>query len=258
VRELVERFGDHRITYVRNEENLGLAGNWNRCVELSKTPLVTLVHGDDELMPHYAATMLAAHSKWPDAAAIFCEATVIDERGREVFSFRDYVKGWLLPDPKNPFALEGEQGVRSLLRGNFIMCPTLCYKRTLFQNITFSPEWRMVLDVDFYFRAIAKGAKFVGLRDVAYRYRRHAEQITAECELNLRIFSEEVELWRCAARDARARGWHGTAKVAESMTIIKLQLLYYLLADVRKLQFDAAGKKLTFLTDIWLGTGRFK
>lgn len=258
VRELVERFGDPRITYVRNEGNLGLAGNWNRCIDLCRTPLITLVHGDDELMPHYVETMLAAHSKCPDAAAVFCGAMVIDQCGSEVFSFRDYVKRWLAPDPKRTFVLADEQGVRSLLRGNFIICPTLCYKRDLFEEMEFSPEWRMVLDVDLYLRAIAKGKKFVGLRDVAYRYRRHADQTTAECERNLRIFVEEVELWRRAARDAQALGWYSTAKVAENMTIIKLQLLYYLLADIHKLQFGAAWKKLTLLSDIWRRRGRLK
>ncbi len=258
VRELVESFHDHRISYVRNEKNLGLANNWNRCIELCGTPLITLVHGDDQLTPYYAETMLAAHSKWSDAAAIFCQAVVIDERGDEVFSFRDYVKRWLLPDSKNPFVLEGEQGVRSLLRGNFIMCPTLCYKRTLFQEVKFSPEWRMVLDLDFYLRAIAKGAKFVGLREAVYLYRRHADQVTAECERNLRIFAEEVELWRLAASDARAHGWHETAKVADDMTIIKLQLLYYMLVDICNLQFRTAGKKFTMLTKICRKSAKLK
>ena len=34
--EIVRSYNDQRLTYVRNTENLGLVGNANRCLELSK------------------------------------------------------------------------------------------------------------------------------------------------------------------------------------------------------------------------------
>jgi len=255
-RYLVASFADPRITYVRNNENLGLGGNWNRCVELSDTSLITLLHGDDELMPHYAEQMLTAHQRWPDAAAVFCPADIIDARGVPMFSFRDHVKRWLLPKANQPFVLEGEAGVRSLLLGNFIMCPTLCYKKTLFNDLRFSPEWRMVLDVDFYLRALMRGHRLVGLVERGYRYRRHEGQVTTESERNLRIFTEEIALWRRSAADARHQGWPAAARVADKMRIIKLQLSYYILGDLLKLQFGPAKGKLQLLGRLLRGDSR--
>lgn len=253
---LVARLDDPRIGYIRNDRNLGLAGNWNRCVAASSTPLVALLHGDDELMPDYVEKMLAAHDRWPAAAAIFCGAQVIDDRGFRMFSFRDHVKQWLLPSRAQPFELNGESGMISLLRGNFIMCPTLCYKRSLFEQLRFSADWRMVLDVDFYLRALIAGRGLVGLPDLAYRYRRHPTQVTAECERSLRLFSEETELWAWASREARTLGWHGAAKVAKKMSIIKLQLGYYILADALRLRFGEAWKKTAQLGATWAATRR--
>lgn len=46
-----EYFG--RLTYYKNEANLGLFGNWNRCIELAKGKWVCLLHSDDLLMPNY-------------------------------------------------------------------------------------------------------------------------------------------------------------------------------------------------------------
>lgn len=253
---LVARLDDPRIGYIRNERNLGLAGNWNRCIEASGTPLVALLHGDDELMPDYVEKMLAAHERWQDAAAVFCGAQVIDDQGVRMFSFRDHVKQWLLPNRTQPFELAGESGMISLLRGNFIICPTLCYKRSLFEKLRFSADWRMVLDVDLYVRALIADRSFVGLPDVAYRYRRHATQVTAECERNLQLFSEETALWSWAAREAHSLGWHRAAKVARKMTIIKLQLGYYILTNALRLQLGDAWKKTVQLGATWAASRR--
>jgi glycosyltransferase involved in cell wall biosynthesis len=245
--EVVQALGDARIRYLRNEHNLGLAGNWNRCVQLASTPLVTLLHGDDELMPDYTALMLETHEHYPQVAAVFCDAEVIDSQGRTQYSFRDHVKRWLMPRREAAFMVAGEAGFASLLRGNFIMCPTLCYKRRLFERLSFSADWRMVLDLDFYLRALLAGESLMGLRQRAYRYRRHAEQVTVECERNLRLFTEEARLWRVSERAALARGWTQAARVAARMRFVQLHLCYYAGLDLLRGQWRAMGRKLALL-----------
>ena len=48
-----------RARIVVNSERLGLAGNWNQCVALSRTPLVAIVHQDDVLRSNH----LQLHAK---------------------------------------------------------------------------------------------------------------------------------------------------------------------------------------------------
>src|SRR5262245_36289058 len=55
-RQLVET-GDARVRYLRNDRNLGMAGNWNRCLAAAETELVNLLHADDELLPSYIDRM---------------------------------------------------------------------------------------------------------------------------------------------------------------------------------------------------------
>src|SRR4051794_31476598 len=59
---LVAAVGDERITYVRNDHNLGIAANFNRCLELGRAVagIVTIFHADDELAPGYVAAIRAA------------------------------------------------------------------------------------------------------------------------------------------------------------------------------------------------------
>ena len=59
IEALVGAAGEGRFRYLRNPHNLGMAGNWNRCLDAVETDLVTLLHGDDELAPSYGARMAA-------------------------------------------------------------------------------------------------------------------------------------------------------------------------------------------------------
>jgi len=44
-----------KLSYYKNTDNLGMAGNWNRCFELSKGEYVVMLHDDDLLLPSFIA-----------------------------------------------------------------------------------------------------------------------------------------------------------------------------------------------------------
>ncbi|SDP86463.1 Glycosyltransferase involved in cell wall bisynthesis [Eubacterium maltosivorans] len=44
---------DPKVIYFKNEKNLGMFGNWNRCFELARGNWVALLHDDDLLYPNY-------------------------------------------------------------------------------------------------------------------------------------------------------------------------------------------------------------
>ena len=105
--ERVASLGDERIAYVRNEFNLGLARNWNQCIDRSETELVTLLHADDRLAPGYAGRMLELAHAWPDAAAFCCAASIVGPDGGTVFSLADAVKRFYVPGGGDPLELRG-------------------------------------------------------------------------------------------------------------------------------------------------------
>src|SRR5262249_10499692 len=155
------------------------AGNWNRCFDLADTDLVNLLHNDDELLPNYVEEMLKAGRDYPDAAAFFCQARIIDGSGREVFSVVDSAKRWFRPRGDGPLVLRGPSAVLALARGNFIMCPTVCYRMSRIADERFDPGWKFVLDLEFFTRILLAGETIVGLPTVAFAYRRHDENATA-------------------------------------------------------------------------------
>jgi glycosyltransferase involved in cell wall biosynthesis len=236
-----------KIRYVRQPQNLGIAGNWNACLRSATSDLVTLLHADDELEPDYAATMLDAARRHPSASVLFCGATVIDENGKSAFSFPDWFKRWLLPARKGEFVVQGEEGLRAVYRGNFIMCPTMCYRREHLPVTPFDGRWKQVLDLDFITHMLAGGREFVGLPNKCYRYRRHAENQTKLQSDSLLRFEEERDLYRETAHYAQDRGWLRAAAVARRMAIIKLNLAYCIAGDLCTLRLANAAKKAGFL-----------
>lgn len=231
VRELVLGFGDPRIEYRAHDRHLGMVANWNSGLDAAATDLVALLHADDRLLPDYVGIALALASAHPRAAALFCGAVVIDAAGRPRFSLADAVKGWLAPRGE-PLVLHGERALAALARGDFIMCPTLCFRRSLLGARRFDPRWRQVQDLDLLARLLLDGETLVGTRRAGYAYRRHAQSATARQSESLLRFEEEFELLERIAEAAARRGWSAAARVARRKAIVRLHLAWRAAGDL--------------------------
>jgi hypothetical protein len=228
-----------------------MARNWNRCLELTETEFVTLLHADDELEPAYAATMTDAADHYPNAAALFCQATIVDENGQSVFSLPDFVKKFLIPSRRSAVVLRGSRGLTAVLRGNFITCPTVCYRLRVLRGQRFDPRWRFVLDLDLFARLLLAGDYLVGIPESLYRYRRHPGNATAAYTESLLRFSEESALYAELGSVAKERGWSATARTAQRRTIIRLHLAYRIARDLLAGRFSAAQSKLRFARSLF-------
>lgn len=253
IKDLVDGFKDERISYSLNPQNLGQAGNWNRCLELAQTDLVTLLHADDELEPDYAEKMVSVMESQPGAAAAFCRARIIDEKGREIFSFVDYYKKFLMQSTTEVFSLKGEKGLSALIRGNFIMCPTLCYRRSRLGGQLFSRDWKCTPDMDYTTRLLISGAELLSVPDICFRYRRHGESGTAHTQRSLRMFEEEVALYKKLASDAAALGWRNAQKLAQKKRVLKLRIGFAFAKDVVAFDFGGAARKGGYLSRLMVG-----
>lgn len=78
-----EMVGD-RFRASINSERLGLAGNWDRCVALSRTDRVAIFHQDDVMRPGHLAAHVAAFEADPRLGLVASAADVIDDLGRQI------------------------------------------------------------------------------------------------------------------------------------------------------------------------------
>jgi glycosyltransferase involved in cell wall biosynthesis len=245
---VVASYADARIGYVRNDDNLGLGGNWNRGLDVATTDLVTILHADDELEPSYAEVALAAHARHPDAVAVHCRARIIGTRGNPVFSLPDVVKRWGRPyTGGRDLVSRDDAGLAALLRVNVIVCPTLCFRRSRLDGRRFDGRWGMVLDLDLVARLLLDGDTLVGVPDVAFRYRRHPGSETSTMNASAVRFEEELALYDELARITTARGWTRSARAARTKVMVRAHLLYRATTDIAAGRWSAARVKLGLL-----------
>jgi glycosyltransferase involved in cell wall biosynthesis len=246
----VRAYGD-RIAYVRNPTNLGMGNNFNRCIDLATTELVTVFHADDELAPSYTRTMRAAAARHPTAPAVFCRTHIIGPDHQPQFSLADTVKDYLVhPSPHRELELAGERGVRALLKANFIPAPTLCFRKAVLGDRRFPPQYKFVLDWELTTRLLFDGDTLVGIPDRCYRYRRHEAAATSQYTRTHLRFREESEFYDRMVEATTARGWNRCAAIARHRRMTKLNVTYLALRSVAALQLKEARRNLELLREL--------
>jgi len=210
-RELVDGLRDERVTYVRNERNLGLAGNFNRCLREPGTDTVAILHADDVLERGYVATVRAAHARHPGAACVAPGARAIDADGRPITTIVDRVKRarW----PRDPL-LAGDEGLARLMHTWFVYTPAISYRPALLPHDPFPSRWQQVMDVELFADVLLSGGEIALEPTVVYRYRRHAGTTTSANARAYTRLAEETALAREIERRAAAAGWSRTRRAA--------------------------------------------
>ncbi len=72
------------VLYYRNEKNIGMVGNWNRCIELSRSEVFCILHDDDQIFPDYLEQLLPiANSVEFGAIGVFNRAFYFSDGGEK-------------------------------------------------------------------------------------------------------------------------------------------------------------------------------
>lgn len=67
------------VTCVKNSSNLGMSGNWNRCIDLCDTDWLMIFHADDEMVPGSIKHYIDLIKKYPSIGLIYANSYSIVE-----------------------------------------------------------------------------------------------------------------------------------------------------------------------------------
>jgi Glycosyl transferase family 2 len=213
VEEKVLALGDPRIRYHRNERNLGVSANAHHCIQLAERDHFLVLGFDDRVLPNYGRVVAAALARHPEAALVQPRVRVIDEDGREVLPLPDRIKGWLWPGP-GEVVLTGEAAVRSLLRGNWLYTPALCFERRALQRTSHRPGIDVCHDLAFVVDVLLDGGSLVVTDEVCFEYRRHGGSYSMSYARSGARFEQERSYFASAAGLLQARGWRSAERMA--------------------------------------------
>ena len=77
--EVLNGYRDPRLRLVRNERNLGLFGNFNRCIFLARGASVVTLCSDDKLADGFLAPAQRLLDERPDVAIVSSRGRAVDE-----------------------------------------------------------------------------------------------------------------------------------------------------------------------------------
>lgn len=80
--EVIKSFNNSKLFYYKNEANLGMTGNWNRCIELAKGKWITILHDDDLLYPNFLREMSETIRNNDDIDLLTCFVEIGDQPQR--------------------------------------------------------------------------------------------------------------------------------------------------------------------------------
>ena len=208
---------DPRITYLRNEENLCANGNYRKALTFVRHELAVVMGADDVMLPNYLETVVAAHTQFPSAQIIQPGVQVIDEHNKPGSGLIDMMKRVYAPRVHGSDGrrlLSGEPLAISLMRGNWLYFPSVCWKSDTLVATNFREGLNVVQDLALALDLIKAGGSLVVDNTVCFQYRRHRQSDSSWRALEGTRFIEEREFFAQMADEFAAIGWRRAARTA--------------------------------------------
>lgn len=235
VPEWFEQLADPRVRYLRNARNLGVTGNFNRCVELAEYEYLVLMGCDDLMHPNYLQVVRATADREPSAAMIQPGVQVIGTDGLPFDTLGDRTKRKLYA-PKGPgrALLGGEELATSLLRGNWLYFPSICWRTEAVKRFGFRADLGVIQDLALVVDLLVAGESLATTPEVCFSYRRHAESESSAKAYTGHRFEEAKRFFVETADRLDRHGWPRAAKVSRLHLSSRLHALTLLPGAARK------------------------
>lgn len=241
-----ESLADPRVRYFRNETNLGVSGNFNRCVQLAEYDHLVLMGCDDLMHPNYLRVIREALERYPDAGMVQPGVLVIDADGRPGGSLADTVKRKLYaPKDPGPLLMSGEPLAVSLMRGDWLYFPSICWRTKEMQATAFRADLGVIQDVAVIVDLLLADVSLAVMPEVCFSYRRHAVSESSVTAFTGTRFEEARRFFRETADRLDAHGWHRAAAISRRFISSRLHALSMIPAAGRKAGLRGVGAMLS-------------
>jgi len=212
------------LRYHRNEQRLGIVGNWNNAVGLASTEWVVLAGQDDAYESRSVERVLDVIRLRPALVAVGVGRTVVDGAGHPIATSPRVNDRSRIFSPESVHVLDASTlAYLSLRNGNILGEPScVAYRRTAWEQVgRYDDRLVQFIDVDFDIR-LAQAGPVAYLASPLVRRRRHGENATAGNRRAGAIPRERHEMFR---------RWLATAEGAGSADDVRAAHLSYLTFD---------------------------
>lgn len=187
--DVVNKFKDERIRYIKHPENIGGISNINYAMQICETKYYIIFHDDDIMEPNLIEKELEEMEKHEEYAIVSSLASTINSNGdaiktKSVFNEKDC---------KKTSYQNNEYLLRFLTEGADIYCPSVMYRNSFFKenNLFFRNNVGPAADQYLWFDVENLGGVICCINKTLMKYRLHEFQ-----DSNLNSLTMSVDLYR--------------------------------------------------------------
>lgn len=203
--ELLKKYStDPRFHYEVNPSNLGMTGNYNKCVEAGKGKYVVVLGSDDIIYPGHLAALHSALELHPESPLAYTQCNWIDEDGK-LIKYAQHPGHW----PHSYFGHRDE--VVDLLRhDNYITPSAVMLRREILDKIRLAsgvvhrPDL-LAGDWELWTRIARSFPDFIFLHQATVGYRIHGSQVSQSFYNSEKPLLEHAEILELNLDDRAAR-----------------------------------------------------
>lgn len=203
VKVLDRYIDDPRFHYEINGKNLGLNGNYNRCLRSGQGRYVIVLGSDDVLYPDHIRSLCAAMDAAPQAMLGYVQCNWIDESG-------GLIRRAAHPGHQDASYAGGRNEIAGLLSyDNYITPSAAILRRSMLDTVALpggmlARDHLLAQDWDLWLRIAAVHPDFVFLCQATVGYRIHGGQISQKFYADARPLLEHTEILERCLIDAAA------------------------------------------------------
>lgn len=203
--EVASSFRDPRLQVLRNDTNVGLFGNFNRCIELSQGKYLRILCNDDRLTPECLAREVAVMEANPSVSLLFSKGECFTVGRQSLGEVGNHFPSGIF---KGTDGIVGTLWFFAHYGINPITLPSgvLLRKSACEQAGWFDTAMKMDGDLDYFLRVLEHGDLAV-LEAIGAEISVHGEQMSALLEGDPDIMQENFQLFERHVDLLKARGY---------------------------------------------------
>ncbi len=183
--EVVTKYlGDSRIIYHKNPQNIGLTGNWNKCLEMARGEYIKFICSDDKFHPQILEKFVPVLDQHPEVSLVGCF--------KEEFGGKSYL--YNIPfHYKQP----GKKVILETIKNyNYLGEPTcVMFRKEAIKIVGEFKDYKWITDWEMWVRLLTIGDCFIVPERLCFT-RNHPGQLTKGIWFDYIHFLEEYFLFK--------------------------------------------------------------
>jgi glycosyltransferase involved in cell wall biosynthesis len=222
---VVAEVGRGRVSFFRQERNVGHTKNFETCLRRARGKVVHLLHGDDYVMGGFYNKLQQAFEREPEIGAAFCRQIFMDDEGnRDAYSPLEQSESGILNNGLERLALEQR-----------IMTPSIVVRRDVYERLGgFDRRLICSEDWEMWVRIAAQYPIWYQIEPLA-AYRMHAASNTGRHIRNgddMRYTRLAIDIFKSYLPKDKADQWSKQARETYARSALDMAYSLYLKGDL--------------------------